>query len=109
MLLECFEGDPGAEAVSRRLSDRVKDERDITVQALVTLLDQIKSLKPDLESAGVEEREHTGPGKLINSRKQAKSPPVPFTPQRRRILDSDWSEGAESVAIRDISAAAFGC
>lgn len=70
MFLECFEGDPGAEVVFQRLSDQVMNERDVSVQAVAVLLDQIKSLKPDLESVEVKEREPTGPnlrGKHANS------------------------------------------
>lgn len=68
MLLECFEGDPGVDVVFQRLLDLVKDGREVSARAVVSLLDQIKSLKPDPES--VEEREETGPdlkGKPINS------------------------------------------
>ncbi|XP_058228833.1 zinc finger and BTB domain-containing protein 40 isoform X4 [Hemibagrus wyckioides] len=59
MLLECFEGDPDVDIVFQRLLDQLKDGHGASVHAIVTLLDQIKSLKPDLESA--EEKEQTGP------------------------------------------------
>lgn len=65
MLLECFEGDPGVDVVFQRLLDQLKDGRDTSVQAVVMMLDKIKSLKPEPES--VEAREKTGPdlkGKL---------------------------------------------
>lgn len=61
MLLECFEGDPNVDIVFQRLLDQVKNGFDISIQAVVTLLDQIKSLKPGLESVQVREKERTGP------------------------------------------------
>lgn len=61
MLLECFEGDPNVDIVFQRLLDQVKNGCDISIQAVVTLLDQIKSLKPGLESVQVREKEQTGP------------------------------------------------
>ncbi|XP_060766980.1 zinc finger and BTB domain-containing protein 40 isoform X2 [Neoarius graeffei] len=57
MLLECFEADPGVDVVFQRLLDQVRDGHDVSVQAVVMLLDQFKNLKPDLE---VEEKEQTG-------------------------------------------------
>lgn len=59
MLLECFEGDPDVDIVFQRLLDQVKDGRGASVHAIVMLLDQLKSVKPDLESAA--EKEQTGP------------------------------------------------
>lgn len=60
MLLECFEGDPGADVVFQRLSDQVKDGRDVSVQAVVMLLDRIKILKLSLESVETKEGDKTG-------------------------------------------------
>lgn len=68
MLLECFEGDPDVDVVFQRLLDQVKDECELTVQAVVKLLDQIKSLTRELGSVEVKEKEQTGPdlrGKLV--------------------------------------------
>ncbi|KAB5536820.1 hypothetical protein PHYPO_G00111720 [Pangasianodon hypophthalmus] len=61
MLLECFEGDPGVDVVFQRLLDQDNDGRDVSVQAVVTLLEKIKSIKPDLESVEVVLKEQTGP------------------------------------------------
>lgn len=74
MLQECFEGAPGVEAVFQRLLEQVKDGHDVSVQALVMLRDQIKSLNPILESVEEEERKQTGPDcKLGHTYKQSQS------------------------------------
>ncbi|XP_053339538.1 zinc finger and BTB domain-containing protein 40 isoform X2 [Clarias gariepinus] len=62
MLLECFEGDPGVDAVYQRLLDQVKNGHGtLSVHTVVMKLEQINSLKPDSESAGMEEKKETGP------------------------------------------------
>lgn len=71
MLLECFEGDPGVDAVYQRLLDQVKNGHGtLSVHTVVMMLEQINSLKPDPESAGMEEKKETGPelkGNLLNT------------------------------------------
>ncbi|TTB85616.1 Zinc finger and BTB domain-containing protein 40 [Bagarius yarrelli] len=59
MLLRGFEGDPDIDVVFQRLLDQVKDGCELTVQAVVLLLNQIKSLKADLGSVEVQEKEQT--------------------------------------------------
>lgn len=61
MLHECFEGASGGEMVFQRLLEQMKDGRDVSVQALVMLWDQIKSLMPNLVSVDEEERKQTRP------------------------------------------------
>ncbi|XP_046731245.1 LOW QUALITY PROTEIN: zinc finger and BTB domain-containing protein 40 [Silurus meridionalis] len=55
MFLECSEGEPCV--AFQRLLDQVKEARDVSVQPVIMLLEQIKNLKPDLKSAEVEEEE----------------------------------------------------
>ncbi|KAF5902744.1 zinc finger and BTB domain-containing protein 40 isoform X1, partial [Clarias magur] len=58
MLLECFEGDPGVDAVYQRLLDQVKNGHGtLSVHTVVMILEQINSLKPDPESVELEEKE----------------------------------------------------
>ncbi|KAL6464349.1 hypothetical protein MHYP_G00266660 [Metynnis hypsauchen] len=57
IVLECFEGDPGADVVFQHLLDQLKDKHDLSAQTFLTLLDQFKSLKLDLDAAPVEQRE----------------------------------------------------
>lgn len=94
MLLECFEGDPGVDVVFQRLLDLVKDGREVSARAVVSLLDQIKSLKPDPES--VEEREETGP-----DLKGGSAAEVARSPGYQHDLSSDLTEflaGVENVS-----------
>ncbi|KAI4880990.1 hypothetical protein NFI96_012555 [Prochilodus magdalenae] len=56
ILLECFEGDPGADVVLPRLLDQMKAQCDLSAQAFLTLLDQLQRLKQDLDAVLVEQQ-----------------------------------------------------
>uniref|UniRef100_W5KH16 Zinc finger and BTB domain containing 40 n=1 Tax=Astyanax mexicanus TaxID=7994 RepID=W5KH16_ASTMX len=58
IILECFEGDEGVDVVFQRLVNRLKDERNLSAQTFLTLLEQVKSLKLDLDEMMVDQ---TGP------------------------------------------------
>ncbi|XP_072522079.1 zinc finger and BTB domain-containing protein 40 [Salminus brasiliensis] len=49
IMLECFVGDEGVDVVFQRLLERLKDDRSMSAQTFLTLLEQVKSLQLDLD------------------------------------------------------------
>lgn len=59
MILSCSEGDPGGPAVFQRLQSRVKEQRSLSAQTLLTLMGLLKEFHPNLAT---QLHEHTQQG-----------------------------------------------
>uniref|UniRef100_A0A674E6B9 Zinc finger and BTB domain containing 40 n=1 Tax=Salmo trutta TaxID=8032 RepID=A0A674E6B9_SALTR len=93
VILSCSEGDPGGPAVFQRLQSRVKEQRSLSAQTLLTLMGLLKEFHPNLAT---QLHEHTQQGEDTSQGATGSEAEEPEEqPQSPTTANADSAEGEE--------------
>ncbi|XP_038869381.1 zinc finger and BTB domain-containing protein 40-like [Salvelinus namaycush] len=100
VILSCSEGDPGGPAVFQRLQSRVKEQRSLSAQTLLTLMGLLKEFHPNLAT---QLHEHTQQGEDTSQGATGSEAEEPEEqPQSPTTADADTAEEEEEEEEEEI-------